>query len=205
MNKQISFSKLSKANLSSIKLPKGITFTQIALAAINIVLLALVIYFAVSYFGVVSKRTGLNRDIVLKQQQINSIGELQNIDALNSQLATAQQDLIDKSPFPVKLGSLDVVGQILEAAQDAHLTCIQYTPSNAAPYTINGHSYVANRYSITSTGVNSAGEKLIRIIKFLQNIEELPYNAISISDLTMTQNEGKTWTVAFTLSILSQQ
>ena len=212
MNKQLSLSnfKLSKASLSSMKLPKGITITQVVLAVVGIVLLVLAIYFAVSYFGAVSKRTDLNRDIQSQHQLINSIGGLQNIGALESQLEVAQQDLIDENPFPLELDNTEVVYLILEAAADANVACFQYDSSGKVPSDINGHSYMDNRYSISASGVGSAGLKITRIIKFLTNIEELPYNAVSIIGLSLTSvssdagTEGM-WVVNFTLSILSQQ
>jgi hypothetical protein len=205
MNK-LSLGKLSKGNLSSMKLPKGITITHVVLIVVAIILLALTIYFAVSYFGAVSKRTDLNRDIQLKHQQINSIGGPQNISALQSQLEEAQQDLIDESPFPLEVDNVEVVYLILQAAADANVTCFQYDPSGKAPYDINGHAYISNGYSISSSGVGSTGEKITRIIKFLNNIEELPYNAVSITGLSLSSasDEG-TWVVSFSLSILSQQ
>jgi hypothetical protein len=209
MNKQLSLSnlKLSKASLSSMKLPKGITITQVVLAVVSIVLLVLAIYFAVSYFGAVSKRTDVNRDIQSQHQLINSIGGLQNIGGLQSQLEVAQQDLIDENPFPLEIDDIEVVYQILQAAADANVVCFQYTPTGKSSSAINGHTYISNGYSISSSGVGSTGVKITRIIKFLKNIEEFPYNAVSINGLSLSSSspdEG-TWVVNFTLSILSQQ
>ncbi len=206
MNKQLSLGKLSKGNLSSMKLPKGITITHVVLTVVAIILLALTIYFAVSYFGAVSKRTDLNRDIQLKHQQINNIGGLQIISALESQLEEAQQALIDHSPFPLEVDNVEVVYLILQAAADANVTCFQYDPSGKGSSDINGHTYIDNRYAISSSGVGGAGEKITRIIKFLNSIEELPYNAVSIIGLSLSSaSDTGTWVVSFTLSILSQQ
>jgi hypothetical protein len=207
MNKQISLSNLSKVRLSSMKLPKGISIRQVVLIVVGIVLLVLAIYFAVSYFGAVSKRTVVNRDIQLTQQQINNIGGLQNIGALQSQLEEAQQNLIDENPFPLEIDNMEVVYQILQAAADANVVCFQYTPAGKSSYGINGQTYISNAYSISSNGVGSAGVKITRIIKFLKNIEELPYNAVSINGLSLSSSSSDegTWGVSFTLSILSQQ
>ncbi len=206
MNKQLSLGNLSKVKLSSVKLPKGITITQIVLAVVGIVLLALAIYFAVSYFSSVSKRTDLNRDIRLKQEQINQVGGLQNIGALQSQLEEAQQDLIDENPFPLEIDNMEVVYQVLQAAADANVVCFQYTPAGKSSYGINGQTYISNAYSIASSGAGSTGVKITRIIKFLENIEELPYNAVSITGLSLSSSSSDegTWVVSFTLSILSQ-
>lgn len=207
MNKQLSIGDLRKVKLSSVKLPKGITITQIVLAVVGIVLLALAIYFAVSYFSSVSKRTDINRAIQVKHQQINSIGGLQNIGALQSQLEEAQQDLIDENPFPLEIDNMEVVYQILQAAADANVVCFQYTPAGKTAYSINGQTYISNAYSITSSGAGSTGVKITRIIRFLKNIEELPYNAVSITGLSLSSpsSDEETWAISFTLSILSQQ
>ncbi|MFA5374578.1 MAG: hypothetical protein WC455_02325 [Dehalococcoidia bacterium] len=207
MNK-LSLGKFSKGNLSSMKLPKGISITQVVLILVCIVLLVMTVYFAISYFGAISERTDLNRNIQLKQQQINSIGGLQNIAALQSQLEGAQQDLIDDSPFPFEIDDIETTRLILQAATDAHISCLQYNPASADRATsINGHPYIDNSFSISSSGVSSAGERISRVIRFLNNIEELPYNAIRISGLSISRvgEEDDTWSVGFSLSILSQQ
>lgn len=204
MNKQLSLGNLSKVKLSSMKLPKGISITQVVLIVVSIILLALAIYFAISYFGAVNKRTDLNRAIQSQHQQINNIGGLQNIAALQSQLEVAQQDLIDDSPFPLEIDNTEVVYLILQAAADANVVCFEYSSAGKAPFNINEHAYMDNRFSISSSGVGSAGEKITRIIKFLNNIEELPYNAVSINGLSLSNTDGM-WTVSFSLSILSRQ
>jgi hypothetical protein len=207
MNKQVS---LKDFKLSKVKLPKGISIKDIVLAVVGLILLVLAIYFAISYFGAVANRALLNSDVQLKRQLINNIGGPQNISALQSQLETAQQDLIDDSPFPLEIDTIEVTYLILQAQADANLACIQINPSGKASSIINGHTYTDNRFSISSSGVGGAGEKINRIIKFLTNIEELPYNAVSIIGLSLTSassdaaTEGM-WVVNFTLSILSQK
>ena len=205
MNKQLSLGNLSKVKLSSMKLPKGISITQVVLIVVSIILLVLAIYFAISYFGAVNKRTDLNRAIQSQHQQINNIGGLQNIAALRSQLEVAQQDLIDDSPFPLKIDNTEVVYLILQAAADANVVCFQYSAGGKGASSINGHTYTSNSYSLSSSGAGSTGYKITKIIKFLKNIEELPYNAVSITGLGLSSTSEGLWSVSFTLSILSQQ
>jgi hypothetical protein len=206
MNKQLSLGKFPKGGLSAIKLPKGISVTQLILIVVGVIILALTIYFAISYFTAVSKKTDLNRDIQLKNQQISNIGGLQNIAALQSQLVDAQQDLIDKSPFPQEVNNIDMAYLIIQAAREANITCFQYTPATEkGAYSINDSTYINNQYGISSTGAGEAtGEKTIRIINFLKNLEELPYNTVSISGLSLSDSDRDgTWSVTFSLSILS--
>ena len=147
MNKNISLSDLLKGNPLS-KLPKSITTTHIILIVVSIILLALTIYFTVSYFGAVSDRNDKDKLISQKQQQINAIGEMQNIGALQSQLAQAQQDLIQKSPFPTEISNTDVAYSIIEAARSAAIACYSYSSSRSTLVTINGRSYQENNYAI---------------------------------------------------------
>jgi hypothetical protein len=206
MNKQLSLGDLRKMKLSSVKLPKGITITQIILAVVSIILLALAIYFTVSYFGAVNHRNLLNSATQLTQLQIDNIGGPQNISSLQSQLEEAQQDLIDDSPFPLEIDNVEVVYLILQAAADANVNCFQYSPSGKTSYGINGRAYTSNNFAIGSSGVGGTGEKINRIIKFLTNIEELPYNAVSITGLSLSSaSDTGTWSVSFSLSILSRQ
>jgi type II secretory pathway pseudopilin PulG len=206
MNKQLSLGKLSKGSLSSIKLPKGITITQVVLIVVGIVLLALTIYFAVSYFSAVSDKKDVNKSILQKQQQIGSMGALQNIAALESQLEDAQNDLIDKSPFPDEINNADVAYAIIQAAREASITCFSYAPITATITAVSNGSYIANRYSITSQGAgDTTGEKIVRITNFLEELED-SYDTASLSGISMTDGENDDlWGFSVTLSILSLQ
>jgi len=206
MNK-VSLGKFPKRNLSSIKLPKGISVAQLILIVVGVIILALTIYFAVSYFSARNSKADLNRDIQLKQQQIANIGGPENISALLSQLEEAQQNLVDESPFPQEINNADIANLVILAAREANLTCFQYAPAtDEGQSTINDRAYTDNRYSISSNGIDDQGEKTIRIINFLKNLEDLPYNTVGLSQLSLTDSEGDgTWFLSFVLSILSKQ
>jgi len=206
MNK-LSLGKLSKSNASTLKLPRGIsiTTTQLLLIVVAIVLLILTIYFVISYFGATGEKKDLEHDIQVKQQQISAMGGPENISALQSQLEEAQKDLIEDSPFPQEINNTDVAYLIILAAREANITCFSYEPAtDDTSTTINGHLYIENTFSIDSSGSESAGEKTVRIINFLRNLEELSYNTVNIKELTLSDSDGNgTWTVSFKLSIVS--
>jgi hypothetical protein len=207
MNKQVSIGKLfSKESLSSIKLPKSITITHIILIVVAITLLALTIYFAISYFSAVSNKVNLNHTVTQKQQEVNAFGALQNIGALQSQLEDGQQDLIDKSPFPLEIHNTDAAYSILQAAREANIACFSYSPGGAGGFDINGNAYIKNNYTISAQGAASTGgEKLNRIINFLVELEGA-YDTSMISGTSLSRSSGSDlWTVSFTYSILSLQ
>ena len=204
MNKQVSLGKFSKANLSSIKLPKSITITHVFLIVVAIILLALTIYFAVLYLSAVGSKVALNHAITQKQQQINAFGGLQNIAALQSQLENTQQDLIDKSLFPREIKNTDVAYSIIQAAREANIACFTYNPGGLTSATINGSVYTQQNYPISATGAaSSGGEKLIKFINFFKELEGA-YDTASISAISLSNPNGAgLWTVSFTYTILS--
>jgi len=203
MNKDISFKDLIKGNPLS-KLPKSIKPIHIILMVVCVILLALTIYFAVAYFGSVSDRNDKDKLITQKQQQINAIGGMQNIGALQSQLEQALEDVIEESPFPAKISNTDVAYSIIEAARSAAIACYQYSSSRSTMVNLNTSSYQQNNYAIQSQGAaDSTGEKTSRIINFLKELEE-SYDTSSITGLTLSDGDGDgEWLFGFTYSILT--
>jgi hypothetical protein len=203
MNKNISLGNFSKDALLS-KLPKSITVTLVILMVVSVILLGLTIYFVISYFGAVNERNDLDKQILQKQQQINAIGGMQNIAALESQLEQAQQDLIDESPFPEEVSTMDVAYSIIEAAKTASISCYQYTAASPVSININTGNYKQNSYSIGSQGAEgTTGERMARIINFLEELEE-SYDTSKITGLSLTdREEDAEWTFSFTYSIIT--
>lgn len=203
MNKKVSLGNFSKADLLS-KLPKSITTTHVVLMVVSLILLALTIYFAISYFGAMSDKKDLDNKITQKQQQISAIGEMQNIGSLESQLDQALQDLITKSPFPEQVSNIEGSHSIIEAEQAAAIKCYQKSYSSSGTITVNSGSYMEKRYSIASQGpTDSTGEKIIRIVNFLEELEEA-YDTSSINGLSLSDGDGDgQWTFSFTYSILT--
>lgn len=203
MNKSISLGNFSKDALRT-KLPKNITLMHLILMVVGVILLGLTIYFAISYFGAVSEKKDLDKQIIEKQQQINSIGGMQNIGALQSQLEQAQQDLIDASPFPEEVNNTDVAYSIIQAARAAAISCYQYNAASPVAITINTGNYNQNSYSIGSQGAEgTTGERMARIVNFLEELEE-SYDTSEITGLSLTdREEDDEWTFSFTYSIIT--
>ena len=203
MNKKMSLGNFSKEELLA-KLPKNINSVHVVLMVVSLILLALTIYFTVSYFGAVNDKKDVNKQITQRQQQINSLGELQNIAALQSQLEQALQDVIDKSPFPAQISDTEIAYSIIVAARESAITCYQYNPSSPDIAIINKGSYTEQRYSISSQGAtDTSGEKIVRIVKFLEALEE-SYDTSSTSGLSLSDGDGDGyWTFRFTYSIFT--
>jgi hypothetical protein len=196
--------KLSKASLSSMKLPKNFSATHLVLIVLSVIFAGLTIYFAVSYFKATSNKSNTEKQITQKQQQIKAIGGPQNIAALLAQLDAASQDLIDESPFPDEINNTDVAYTIIQAAREASITCFEYNPSGPAVFAINNSEYIENRYSISSSGpADSNGEKIVKITHFLDELETA-YDTATITGVGLSDGEGDgLWTIGFTYSVLS--
>ena len=204
MNKPASMPKLSKASLSSLKLPKGFSYMHIILIVLCIVFAGLTIYFAVSYFQATGNKNDVEKQVTQKQQQIDAMGGPQNISALLAQLEDALKNLEDESPFPDTVNNVDVAYAILQASREASITCYDYDPGSPSVMAINVNEYIENRYSISSSGpADSGGEKLVRITHFFEELEAA-YDTYMISGVSLSDTEGDgLWTVSFTYSVLS--
>jgi Tfp pilus assembly protein PilO len=204
MNKKISLGKFSTANLSSIKLLKGITITHLVLIAVGVILLALTIYFAVSYFSAEGNKKDLNQQIQQKQQQINSMSGPENISALLSQLESALEDLTEQSPFPEVANNTDVAYSIIQAAREASITCFSYNPGEPDTYNINDNGYIQNTYSISVQASSSTtGEKITKINNFLEELESA-YDTAMVTGVSLSDGDGDgLWTIDFTYSVIS--
>ena len=199
----MSLGNLSKEELLS-KLPKSITTMHVVLMLVGVILLALTIYFAVSYFGAVNENKDLDKQITQKQQQISTIGEMQNIGSLQSQLEQAQQDLITKSPFPSRISDTEIAYSVIVAARESAIACYQYNPSTSAIIAVGNGMYLENKQSLSSQGAtDTSGEKIARIVNFLEAIEEA-YDTSSISGLSLTDGDGDGyWTFRLSYSTIT--
>lgn len=204
MNKKNALGNFSLASLSSMKLPKGITTTHLILIVVSVILLALTIYFTVLYFGAAADKNDLEKQITQKQTQLNSMGEMQNIAALESQLEQAREDLAENSPFPEVVKNTDVAYSIILAAREASITCFSYDSDDPKIYTINGNDYIENIYGISVQETDSeTGEKISRIIRFLTELEETYDNSI-VTSASMSDGESDDlWVIDFDYSVIS--
>ena len=204
MNK-LSLGKLSKGDISSIKLPMGLNVTHLILIVISVILLAVSIYLLIANFQGTSEKADTERDIKLKQQQIANIGEIPSVSTLQQELERVLEEY-ENLPFPVEVNNVDVAYHIIQAAADSNIACFEYAPDDKGATSIGERSYTDNKYTLSRSGGGSAaGEKINRIINFLENLEELPYDTLSITDLSMSASEGSDlWTFDLSISILSQ-
>lgn len=202
--KKNALGNFSIANLSSMKLPKGITSIHLALIVISVILLALSIYFVVLYFGAAADKNDLKKQITQTQQLISSMGEMHNIAALESQLEQALEDLAEKSPFPEAVKNTDVAYQIILAAKEASISCFSYDSDDPNIYTINGNDYIENIYGISVQATDSeTGAKLSRIVRFLTELEETYDNSMVTSVSLSDAESDALWVIDFDYSVIS--
>jgi len=206
MNK-LSLGKFSKGDTSSIKLPMGLKISHLIMIVVSVILLAVCIYLTIGYIQGKSEKANIEKSIHLKEMQIASIGEIPDIATLQQELERVQSELVENAPFPVQVKNVDVAYYIIQAAEDSNIACFEYAPSDGkGSVSIGSKSYTENSYQISRTsGGSTAGEKINRIISFLENLEEMPYSTLSITAIAMSAQEGgELWTFDLTISISSQ-
>lgn len=170
---------------------------QLILIVAIVALLAVDVFLAIGYFQAVNKRADLENDIADKENAIAAMEVLYNIDALTRQLAEAERKLAEEAPFPKEIDPLELMDHIINAMQEARIDSYTYKPSGGRTERIGESTYTGVTYAITT------GEQLSRLIKLLNLIEELPYDTLKTSDITLS-SAGETWDLKFNVVILIQ-
>jgi len=170
---------------------------QLILIVAIVALLAVNVFLAIGYFGALSRKASLQSDIENKQAQIARMPSQSDIDALTRQLDAAKQKLADESPFPEEIDPLELLDHIIYAVQKAGLDSYSYVPGVGKKEKIGEGTYTAIPYAITTS------ERLSTLIRFLELIEELPYDTITIRNVSLTAT-GEIWNLKFNLVIITQ-
>lgn len=171
-------------------------FQLIFIVAI-VALLVANVYLAIGYFGAVSRKASLQSDINDKEAAIARMPSQGDIDTLTRQLDAAEQKLADEAPFPEVIDPLELLDHIIYAVQKAGLDSYTYKPGAGRTEKIGTSTYKALPYAITTS------ERLSELIDFLELLEELPYDTITIRDVSLT-SAGETWNLRFNLVIITQ-
>jgi len=170
---------------------------QLILIVATVALVAVNVFLGMGYFQAVSKRADLESDIANKEEAIEYMEGRYNIDALTRELAEANRKLAEDAPFPEKIEPIELYDNIISAAKEAGLDSYTYNPSGRTTENFGGRTYKGVKYAITTSG------KLIRLIDFINNLEELPYDTLKITGISLT-SAGETWSVRFNLVIIIQ-
>ena len=192
--------KASKGEGASIKLPKGIKVNQLVLMLTSVILLALVIFFSVSYFQGLHTKNNLTNDIQKKTNAI-AANPHKNIPELLAKLNDSLMNLSQNAPFPASIDNKEIASQLIEVAKGDSIILDGYTPPTAdSTLTIGTISYPVKTYSISS---RTKPVRLQKIITFLQDLEDLPYRTSYIDALSLSYEQTTGfWTFGLNLEII---
>ena len=189
--------KSSKEGGASIKLLKGIKVSQLVLIFTSVILLALTIFFSVSYFQGLNTKDNLANDIQQKQDTI-AHNPPKNLSELLAKLNDSVANLSVNAPFPASVDDKGLAAQFIKTARDQNILSLTYSPPTTnSTLTIGTIAYPVKTYRISVV----TATKLQKIINFLQALEELPYTTSYIDGLTFSQS-GDLWTFALNFEVI---
>lgn len=193
---KLSLKKPSKEGGASFKLPKGIKIHQLVLGAAIVVLLALTIYFAYSYYQGVDKKDKLVSDIAKKERDI-AANPLKNISELQAKLGDAAANLSANARFPKSVDDTELATQLIEISKDANTPYFKFLPASGSTITINKNAYSVKSYDISFGSATTVP----KIIYFLKNLEELQYPTSRITGI-QTGQSGDLWTLSLKFDVI---
>ena len=182
---------------TSIKLPKGLKVSQLVLILTSVILLVLTIFFSVSYFQASNTKNDLTNQIQQKKDNI-AHNPLKNISELLAKLNDSVTNLSQNAPFPADIDNKEIASQLIQTTRDANIASLTYIPPAAnSTLTIGTITYPQKTFSISV----ATAMKLQKIINYLKDLEELPYNTSYIDSLSLS-NSGGLWTFSLNFEII---
>jgi hypothetical protein len=192
---KLSPKKLSKEGGASIKLPKGIKVSQLVLILTSVILLALTIFFSVSYLQGLNTKDNLTNDIQQKKNAI-ALNPPINLSELLAKLNDSVTHLSQSAPFPTSVDDTKLATQVLDITR-----YFKFNPSSGlSATTIGGNSYSLKSYDI-AFGTTATFTKIMSLLK---NFEELPYNTSRVTNLNLVKS-GDSWTFSLTFQVILQK
>jgi len=176
---------------------KKIPRLQLILIPAIIILAVANVFLALGYFDASNTKADLERQIKQKEAAIASMEGRYNIGELEGQLAEAEYKLAEESPFPNGIDDKEVFALFIRTEQEAGFK-VAYVEPSVATTTIGGNNYTAYTYSISTC----EAEKLSRLIKFLELLENEQYNTLKNDNISLRGPDE--WSLTFTMTIISQ-
>lgn len=197
--------KTSKGEGTSIKLPKGLKVNQLALILTSVILLALTIFFAVSYLQGSHTKNNLTNEIQQKTRAI-AANQPKSISELVEKLNDSVMNLSQNAPFPASVDNKEIASQLIQVAKDDNILLDEYIPPTASStLTIGTIPYLVETYIISA---KTQPVRLQKIITFLQDLEDLPYPTSYIDGLSFSYDSTTgfwTFGLNFKVILLNQQ
>jgi uncharacterized membrane protein len=159
--------------------------------------LALTVFFSVSYLQASNTKNDLTNQIQQKKDNI-AHNPPKNISELLAKLNDSVTNLSANAPFPASIDNREIAAQLVQVTRAANIVSYQYTPPSAdSTFTIGTITYPQKTYSISV----ATAMKLQKVINFLKDLEELPYNTSYIDGLSISQSNGL-WTFSLNFEII---
>lgn len=197
---KLSLKKSSKGEGSPIKLPKGLKVNQLALGVVIVILLALTIYFAFSYFQGVNTKDNLVSDISKREGEIAANPPV-NLYDLRAKRDDAVANLSKNAPFLKSIDDTELATQLLAISRDANKPDFKFLPSSGnTSITINNSTYPVKSYDI-AFGSTTTLPKAIYLLKLL---EDLPYDTSRITaiETTKSTSSSDSWSLSLKFEVV---
>ena len=188
--------KASKEEGASIKLPKGLKVSQLVLILTSVILLALTIFFSVSYLHGLNTKDSLTNEIQQKNHAI-AANPPKNLSELLAKLNDSVTNISRNAPFPASIDNKEIAAQLIQVGKDTNIFPSYTLPTTTSTLAIDTITYPIKTYAL-SVGTPV---KLQKVINFLKDLEELPYPTSYIDGLSLSPS-GTLWTFSLDFEVI---
>lgn len=180
---------------------RKISSFQLILLLLVIALVAGNAYFGYSFYKAVRMQAALARDIAAVDVQIAALGQIYDIDALQAELASLEEQR-DDAPFPEDVASTQIFNLVRTSGNRANVdwSFAEVGETEEEIEGGSGYEYRVFSYEVEATGT------LTNIFNFITRIEaDAPYNTLKMDDVELTYDSTTgDWTIAFNILVFAQ-
>ena len=180
---------------------KRLSGTRAIFLLIMVALLAGTIYFGVAYYQEYRREGTVEDDIATMEQQIAAMERYHDIDALEAELVSLQEQLAE-AHFPEDVDSTLLFDIIRASATTAGIEDYSFSESGMTEKGVNGSDYEYRVYAFEVTAVGTLDE----IFEFLGEIEDnMPYDAVKMQDVDLVyDSDTESWEITFEIVVFAQ-
>ena len=181
---------------------KRLSGTRAIFLLIMVALLAGTIYMGIDYYQENRREGTVEDDIATMEQQIADMERYHDIDALEAELVSLQEQLAE-AHFPKDVDSTLILGLIIASADTAGLgSAPNFKESGMTQKGVNGSDYEYRVYAFEVTAVGTLDE----IFEFLGEIEDnMPYDAVKMQDVDLVyDSDTESWEITFEIVVFAQ-
>jgi len=174
---------------------------QLILTVATVALLALSVWFVIGYFSADSKTAKLEKDIVNKQRQINSLTTC-DINDKNTQLDECMNKVETQSPFPAEpYDNKEITDAIIGVVADARVNLERLDHTSQSSIPLGNTTYKTDNYTLACSVDEGKGASLIVLLELFEELREEKYNTLLIQNVQLPA--GRTQ-ISFEIRIVTQ-